>query len=217
MNEYETEEQQVEALKKWLKENIFSIMAGLGIGLAGLAGWNYYMVQKDTHLLQASDMYMEVVQNIAINGVNEKVIDMNTQMVTEYADTPYASLAALFIASKEYEKGNTDEVIAQYEWVIKHSPIEELKTIAEVRLTRILIEQQKYDEAKTYINASHAAAFDAVYEELKGDLLVAKGNRNEARQAYDKAIELSEKPGRWLILKRQNLGGNNSEPSLRKS
>jgi predicted negative regulator of RcsB-dependent stress response len=39
---YETEEQQVDAIKKWWHENGTMLIVGAVVGLAGLWGWRYY-------------------------------------------------------------------------------------------------------------------------------------------------------------------------------
>ena len=38
----ETEEEQVERLKAWLKENGLSIVFGIVIGVGGIGGYNYW-------------------------------------------------------------------------------------------------------------------------------------------------------------------------------
>ena len=72
MNEYETEEQQVEALKRWWKENGASLIIGLVVGVSGLFGWRYYVEQDNAHAVQASDMYMHVMQSAMLNTVDDK-------------------------------------------------------------------------------------------------------------------------------------------------
>ena len=69
MNEYETEEQQLEALKKWWKENATSLILGLAIGVSGLFGWRYYLDQNHMHAVMASDMYMQLVQSASTKTV----------------------------------------------------------------------------------------------------------------------------------------------------
>ena len=207
MNEYETEEQQVEAVKKWLKENFSSILFGLSAGLLALAGWNYYTSQRNNHAVEASNLYMQAVQRISQNGIDDKVIDINNQLNNDFSDTPYASITSLLLASKEYDRTRLDEALLQLQWVVKHASSDELKQLATLRLSRLLIEQKKYDEAMSYLNdETHPLAYDAQYAELKGDVYVAKGQVDEARAAYDKAINLSGGGNKWLILKRDNLG-----------
>lgn len=207
MNEYETEEQQVEALKKWWKENGTSLIIGLFVGVSGLFGWRYYVDHKHAHSVQASDMYMQVMQSAALKNVNDKTLDIYNQLINDYADTPYAALSSLALAKFEYEKDDADAAVAQLELAVKHANDDAIKQIANLRLASLYIEQKNYEEASVLLNKSHDAAYDAKYEELKGDLYLAKGDVDQARTAYDKAISLlGIEASRWLKLKRQNLG-----------
>lgn len=207
MNEYETEEQQVEALKKWWKENGSSLVVGLLVGVSALFGWRYYSDQNNVHLVQASDLYMQVMQSAALQTVDEKAVDINNTLINNYSDTPYASLSSLALAKVEYEKDNVEAAATQLELAVKHANDDVLKQIASLRLVRIYIEQKKYDAALTLLNAKHDAAYDAQYEELKGDTYSAKGDSALARSAYDRAISLQGlAPSKWLRLKRENLG-----------
>ncbi len=215
MNEYETEEQQIEALKKWWKENGTSLIVGLFVGVSALFGWRYYVEQNNAHYVIASDLYMQVLQGANSGSIDEKTIDIHNQLVNVYSDTPYASLASLALAKTEYEKDNSDGAVAQLELAVKHASDEVIKQVANLRLVRVYIEQQKYDEAMAILNMKHAAAYDAQYEELKGDLYNAQGDIAQARLAYDKAIELQGiTASKWLRLKRQNLGQAPSAENL---
>jgi predicted negative regulator of RcsB-dependent stress response len=207
MNEYETEEQQIEALKKWWKENGTSLIVGLFVGVTALFGWRYYIEQNNVHAVQASDLYMQVLQGTNSGNIDEQTIDIQNQLINSFSDTPYASLAAMALAKTEYEKNNADGAVTQLELAIKHANDEVIKQTASLRLVRIYIEQKKFDAAMEILNTKHAAAYDAQYEELKGDLYNAQGDLDQARLAYDKAIELQGiAASKWLRLKRQNLG-----------
>lgn len=215
MNEYETEEQQVEALKKWWKENGTSLLVGLLVGVSGLFGWRYYVDQNHVHAVQASDLYMQVMQSTALNTVDDKIIDINNTLINVYSDTPYAALSSLALAKSEYEKDNVEAAVAQLELAVKHASDDVIKQIANLRLAKVYIEQSKYTEASDLLNLKHATAYDAQYEELKGDLYIAKGDIEMARAAYDKAISLQGlAASKWLKLKRQNLGASPGEADL---
>jgi len=212
MNEYETEEQQVAALKKWWKENGTSIIVGLVVGVGGLFGWRGYVEQNNVHLVQASDLYMQGAQSVAMQSrnkelIDDKAVDINNTLINEYGDTPYASLSSLALAKLEYEKDNVDAAVAQLELAVKHASDNLIKQVANLRLARVYIEQKKYDEATKILEMKHDVAYDAQFEELKGDVFNAKGETAQARTAYDKAIQLQgATASKWLKLKRQNLG-----------
>ena len=207
MNEYETEEQQVEALKQWWKENGTSLIVGLFVGVSALFGWRYYVEQNNVHAVQASDLYMQVMQSAALKTADDKTIDINNTLINEYSDTPYAALSSLALAKFEYEKDNTDAAVAQLELAVKHANDDQIKQISSLRLARLYIEQKNYTEASTLLALPHDVAYDAQYEEIKGDLYTAQGDLAQARMAYDKAINLQGfAASKWLKLKRQNLG-----------
>ncbi len=207
MNEYETEEQQVEALKKWWKENGTSLVVGLVVGVSALFSWRYYLAQSHTHAMQASDMYMQVAQNAAIKNIDDKTIDISNTLINDFSDTPYAALSSLALAKAEYETDNVDGAEAQLELAVKHANDDVIKQTASLRLVRLYIEQAKYDKALSLLAMEHDTAYDSQYEELKGDVYNASGDFDQARIAYDEAIKLrGASASQWLMLKRQNLG-----------
>ena len=100
---------------------------------------------------------------------------------------------------------NADEYIAHQRQAIAQNP--ECGN-SHYNLAVALMGQKKYDEAETVLLAAHPDAFTAGYEELKGDLYVAKGEIAQARVAYDKAINASNgNASRWLILRRREVVG----------
>ncbi len=212
MNEYETEEQQVAALKKWWKANGTSLIIGLVLGVSALMGWRYYGEQNDAKAIQASDVYVQFLQSVAMTSqankpVDEKAIDLSNTLINSYAGSPYVALASLTLAKVEYENDNIDAATTQLQLAVKHASDDTVKQIASLRLSRLYIEQKKYDDAAAILNMSHDAALDAQYEELKGDLYLAKGDSAQARMAYDKALDLQgDTASKSLKLKRQNLG-----------
>jgi len=207
MSQFETDDQQVVALKKWWKENGTSLLVGLLVGVSALFGWRYYDEQNNIHSVQASDLYMQVMQSVKLNIVDDKTIDINNTLINDYSGTPYAALSSLALAKTEYERGNVDLAVSQLELAVKYATDDVTKQIASLRLASVLIEQEKFEEVLVLLNAPHDAAFDAQYEELRGDMYMAKNEIDQARVAYDKAISLQgPATGKWLKLKRQNLG-----------
>jgi len=215
--DYETEEQQLEAIKKWWKENSTNIIGGIVLGATAIVGWRYYGDVKTDHMLQASSIY-EQVKTSAIKNIelNEQQVRVNNLMA-EYADTPYASLSA-FVYSKQLLQ-NKDAVKAQQQldWVVQHGDEESFKVVARLREARLLFMGQQFDQALSLLSTEYPLSFTALYEELKGDIYLAQGKRAEARAAYDKAAMLADnKASKWLRLKRDEAtatAAEKAEPS----
>lgn len=215
MQDFETEEQQIEALKRWWNENGTSLLLGLSIGAAGILGWRYYVTEQQVHATQASDMYNTLQQQVATQRLSDDVLAKAQQLNDEYSDTPYASLATLMLAKHAYENGNADDAISKLEWVAAHADEVAIKHIAQLRMVRILLGQKQYERVETLLLEDHPAAFEARYEELKGDLYVAKGELEQARIAYDKAIrEQGAGTSQWLRLKRKDLGDSELQQAV---
>jgi predicted negative regulator of RcsB-dependent stress response len=209
MEEFESEDQQIEAIKKWWKENGASLLLGLGIGVGALLGWREYLAYQTDHSAEASDLYQAVQTQVARNRLDDAHIIKADMIRNEYSDTPYAALVSLAQARFEYEHGNIDSALTHLRWAGDNSTESDVQHVANLRLARILIAQKKYDEAETILLAAYPSAFTAGYEELKGDLYTAKGEIGQARVAYDKAINATDgNASRWLKLKRQDLGSS---------
>ena len=209
MEEFESEDQQIEAIKKWWKENGVSLLLGLGIGVGALLGWREYLAYQTDHSAEASDLYQAVQAQVSQNRLDEAHINKADTIRNEYPDTPYAALVSMAQAKHEFENGNIDAALMHLRWASENSTETDVQHVAKLRLARILIAQKQYAEAEAILLADHPAAFTAGYEELKGDLYVAKGDIGQARGAYDKAINATEgNPSRWLRLKRQDLGSS---------
>lgn len=217
MHEYETEEQQVEALKRWWSENGTSLIVGLALGVAAIFGGRYYLNMQKQKSETASNLYYQVAMQVNQKH-EEAAIEASDKLFTDYKSTPYASLASLLMARYEYEKSKTDEAVKQLERAIKNAEQPVLQNIARLRLARIQLASKKYDAAENLLAADHAPAFDAAFEELKGDIYIAKNEIDKARAAYDKAIEASAgNASKLLHLKRQDLGNIDATNTVRPS
>lgn len=214
MEEFESEDQQIAAIKKWWKENGASLLLGLGIGVGALLGWREYLAYQTNHSAEASDLYQAVQTQVSNNRLDDAHISKADLIRNDFSDTPYAALVSMSQAKYEYEHGEIESALMHLRWASDNSTETDVQHVAKLRLARILIAQKKYDEAETILLASHPAGFTAGYEELKGDLYLAKGEIAQARVAYDKAINAAGGgASRWLRLKRQDLGSSDLDNS----
>ena len=63
MDVYQTEEQQVEAIKGFWKENGTAVIAGLVLGFAGFIGFNYYKDAQLANEVATSDEYQTIIES----------------------------------------------------------------------------------------------------------------------------------------------------------
>lgn len=189
------EQEQLDTLKAWWKDNgnwLVNLLLIVVVVMAGMRGWQYYH-HKQTN--EAASLYQQFVAQLASNDAR-RVNDAAAAVMDKYAGTPYAPRAALIAAQVNEFGKDAAHAKTQLQWVIEHASEAGLKSVAGLRLASILLDEKDYAGALKLLEAKHAASFDALYADLKGDVLNAEGKPVEARAAYQQAYdELDEKSG----------------------
>jgi predicted negative regulator of RcsB-dependent stress response len=186
---YDTEEAQVEALKRWWKENGQSVVIGLGLGIALILGWNYWQDHKKQKINQASALF-EQLQKDAEANKKDSVDKLATQITTQFGSTEYVGFSGLIQAKLKAQAGDLAgaKTILQG---IASNPNKELANVAKLRLVRLMLATKEYEQGLQLINSidpQAASSFSGNYDELTGDLYVALGRVDEARTAYESAL-----------------------------
>ncbi|MFQ6748403.1 tetratricopeptide repeat protein, partial [Bordetella pertussis] len=74
------------------------------------------------------------------------------------------------------------------EWLAAQAKQLALQPVARLRLAGILLDQKQYDAALAQLN-NPPASFAALFADRRGDVLAAQGKRDEARAAWQSAID----------------------------
>jgi predicted negative regulator of RcsB-dependent stress response len=198
------EQEQLEALKAWWKENRNYILAGVlivTVVMGGWRGWQYYQGKQTS---EAAFLYEEFTKQLGSKDT-KRINDAVAVITEKFPATAYASRAAL-LAAQVNEQGK-DKTFAktQLQWVIDHASEDSLKDVARLRLASLLLDEKNYESAQKLLEAEHPVSFDGLYADLKGDVLSAQGKNEEARKAYQLAIEKSDPKSRYRNLIQMKL------------
>lgn len=189
MTTHYDDEAQAEHLKQWWKENWMALAGGLVIGLAAIFGWEGWQSYKDGRNQQASRMY-EDLKNALADSRRDDAARIGDALAGEYAATPYAAGAALFLAAEAVKAGDFDTALNRLRWVREHGSDDGLRQVARLREARVLWQQGQLDAALAVLDGD-VGEFSALAEELRGDIRLAQGDRSAARAAYEKALAAS--------------------------
>ena len=190
MEIYDTEEERLDALKRWWKENGQSTIVGLVVGIAVVLGWNYWQGHKKTQAEQASALYSQLIQ--AISTEKKDSAEKLAQRIQEqYPKTQYAAFSGLLLAKIKVQQGDLVKAQAVLKDIAAGSN-EELINIAKIRQVRLMLASGQYEQGLQLINnvdPATSSSFSGNYDELVGDLYVALERFDEARSSYQKALE----------------------------
>lgn len=186
MEVYQTEEQQVDAIRSYWKENGNYIIAGLVIGLASYVGFNLYKDSMLAEEVARSDAYQVVVNKIDKDTSGFQVA--GDTFIVENAKTSYASLTALSLAKETASHKDWTKTATYLTAAIENAPNDGIKAIATLRLARVQIQLAEFDNALATLTAKLPTSFNASVEEIKGDAYLKQGKIEQARTAYQQAI-----------------------------
>lgn len=217
MAELRTEEEQLEAIKRWWKDNGTSLIAGVAIAAAGVFGWNAWQNYQDNRAEAASVRYQELVNltttNANANANDEAMLDQARELATEITDeydgTLYAELAQLLDARLAVQQQDLEGASRALEQVIEDSSRLYVQSLARLRLARLAIAGDEPQEALDLLEQPIVDALAAQRDDLRGDAHFALDQHEDARNAWQNALTLAQEQSQPLYgvqLKLDDLG-----------
>ena len=192
MSRYETEEEQVDAIKAWWKKNGTSLLTSVLIFVVAFSGWRYWDNHNKVQAINASSMY-EVMQLNMQQGTFGEVSREALKLMQEQPESPYASAAAMLLAKYSFSKGEFTDAQQHLEWVKEHAKDDVLQRTAMMRLARMLADQQQFDEAKTVmanVTASKLSPSEqGHFDYISGVISIAQNDQNAARDAFKSVVD----------------------------
>jgi predicted negative regulator of RcsB-dependent stress response len=197
------DEEQLENLKQWWKENWVALATGLAIGFGAIGGYQGWQAYKDRQGEAASAVY-ESAKKALEASKRDEAKGLVDQLVSQYASTPYAAAGALRLAQADVAANDLDGALTQLSWVIDNGRDDGIKDVARLRKARVLYAQGKHDDALKLLD-SEPESFKRLVHELRGDIQLAKGDKAAARDAYEKALGATEEQAANRMLLQQKL------------
>lgn len=187
MSEYLTEQEQVELLKNWVKQYSMVILLGVAISMLGIYGWRFWQHRQYKILSHASSVYDEMLTKRVQNDAAATEIQAS-KLFEHYDKTAYGQFAAFMTArdaviSKDFAKAETELT-----WVIDHSKIDSMRQIARLRLARIYLTQNNPKASLALLDTIEDQSFNGLISEVKGDAYLALHDTDNAREAYQRAL-----------------------------
>jgi predicted negative regulator of RcsB-dependent stress response len=211
-----TDNEREEQLRRWWSDNWAWIIGGVALGLALLAGWQYWQRYQAQKGEADESAYLAIVRSLDA-GKRDDAARQSTELRERRSGSPYADQADLALARALVEARQYDEAAGLLRRVADGSRDVELRLVAQTRLARILLEQGKHDEALALLDVTKAGAFAGLVHDIRGDALAAKGDAAGARKEYESALAAAKDEAgvdrAFIELKRDALPQSASAPA----
>ncbi|MBE97304.1 tetratricopeptide repeat protein [Marinobacter sp.] len=213
MAEMRTEEETVQAIKDWWKKNGSSLLIGVGAALAIVFGWQAWQNHQMQQRTEAASQFAELI-NAYSDETDENRADtvayVAESLREEYSDSAFAIYGMLMLARQQVmDQGDPEGAIESLTWAReKAGESGALALVIRNRLARAQFAAEQYEDALATIEGTgNTGSFGAIFTELKGDILLAQGNREGAREAYLAAREMNQQGRSGILeLKLSDLG-----------
>ncbi len=178
-----SDDEQAERLKAWWKENGSSVIIGAIVGIGVIVGVNFWRDYKTSQGETVSALYEMMLGNY--RQQNMTVAETTGgKIMGSYSSTPYAGKAALLLAKISFDKKDITSAKSQLRWAMHNSIEPATVHAATLRLARILLSEKQYTQVDELISVDDFGGFESEYMELQGDLHMAQGKVEQAREAY---------------------------------
>ncbi|MEX4505778.1 YfgM family protein [Haemophilus influenzae] len=179
------EEQEINQLKDWWKENGKTIIVAFILGVGGMFGWRYWQSHQAEQIAQASAQYDTLINSVQQDEQAKKA--NIEQFVQANSKTAYAVFALLDEAKKATEKQDFSAAEANLNQALIQSQDEVLTSIVALRLSAVQFQLGQLDNALTTLNQVKGESFNARKAILTGDIQVAKGDKVAAKNSFEQA------------------------------
>jgi len=196
------EEESLESLKRWWRESGRSIAIGIAAVALVYFGWQAWQGSQTRSAAAASAVYDQLSQ-LMVTQPGETVPETDREpaqalvatLKSEHAGSVYALYGALFGARLAVEADDLAMAEQELQWLLDNtrngffaSTDETLVRLARLRLGRVLLANDEPDRALSVVSGVEASALAAEFDELRGDIYLAQGSREQALAAYESAM-----------------------------
>jgi predicted negative regulator of RcsB-dependent stress response len=182
------DQEDLDKLKAWWKNYGNSAIFGVLMGAAILVGVRYWTHYTEQRLQTASAQYERMMQDFHSKKL-DAARQLGVSLLNNSSSTPYAGMAGLILARMDFEAGDATAGRKHLQWVVDNAKDAATKHAARLRLARIILDSGDKQAALALVEVKDQTGFEAEYAELKGDIYLAQGQREQARAAYREALK----------------------------
>jgi len=191
-----TEEEQIEALKRWWDENGKQVVLAIVLTVGGYFGWQAWTDHREDQTAVASLVYQEMLDNMddAVAGdtlaadKQAEISQLADTLKQDYSNTQYAFYAALIKAKLAVESTDLSAASVELQWAMDNADETVSENIARLRLARVEAAAGNLDTALQLVQGVDAGELKSAFDEAKGDFYQQQGNAGAAYTAYEAAM-----------------------------
>ncbi|OED40169.1 hypothetical protein ACH42_17705 [Endozoicomonas sp. (ex Bugula neritina AB1)] len=209
MSYHQSDEEQVELLKSIWKDYGQPILLGVAITLAAVSGYKYWNTVQSATAAEASGLYQNLLDTVNASQQGQMPLPLTDEqkstvnhvvstLQADFTDSRYAALATLFKAQQQVKDNDLAAARESLQWILTQKPDAEVDAVVRIRLARVMLNESQENGQKALDILSKVSikkAYTATIESVKGDAYLALGKQDQARAAYQLAVDSAQASG----------------------
>ncbi len=185
--------EQGERVRRWLQSNGVSIVLAVVLALGGVFGFQQYQASQLSNQNAAAN-YLNTIQQLVDSGELEMAEDYYERLEA-IADDGFYWLATMSMATGYVDAGRLAPATALYQALWDAGGLGSMKGLVGLRLARLLTAQGDHQAALSVLSDAAPVGYEGAWAEARGDVHYDLGELEQARSAYEQALDAPEDMG----------------------
>ena len=183
---FDNDEQQSEHFKNFYNLHKIKIFSALIVFLLAFFAYQYFINSNQSKAEEASQLFQDVLVS-KIDNIDEIKLKV-AKLQNEYNNSPYAARATIYYSKILVETGDYSAAANELIWASEENIESSIQSTANYLLGNLYLVQEKLDEALEAANKIITDGYIGLANDLKGDIYLAKGDKENAIKSYELAL-----------------------------
>ncbi|MBD2784989.1 tetratricopeptide repeat protein [Xenorhabdus sp. DI] len=204
MQVYTTENEQIDAIKRFFSTNGKYLAVGLVLGIGALIGWRYWQTHQTNQLHDTAATFEELNKSLA-SGSKEGVVTV--EKFANETNNVYGVMADLELAKQAIGQNDLAQAEKNLLAASAKAKDENMQVLSNLRLARVQLAEDKIEAALKTLALVKGKGWQVMVEDIRGDILAKKGDIAGARAAYSTGLGLDgpQEMKNFMKIKLNNL------------
>ena len=183
---FDNDEQQSEHFKNFYNLHKIKIFSALIVFLLAFFAYQYFISSNQSKAEEASQLFQDVLVS-KMDNIDEIKLKV-AKLQNEYNNSPYAARATIYYSKILVETGDYSAAANELIWASEENIESSIQSMANYLLGNLYLVQEKLDEALEVANKIITDGYIGLANDLKGDIYLAKGDKENAIKSYELAL-----------------------------
>ena len=183
---FDNDEQQSEHFKNFYNLHKFKIFSAIAVFLVAFFAYQYLESVNQSNDEEASQLFQDII--VSKIGNIDEIKSKVGELQNDFGNSPYAARASIYYSKLLVETGDYTAAAKELIWASGENIEPSIQSMANYLLGNLYLVEKKLDEALEVANKIITDGYIGLANDLKGDIYLAKGDKENAIKSYELAL-----------------------------